>query len=146
MGQYKDEIDVVAHNFNNSTLTFDNKHAATGSEMFQAERTNDELSVFEVGDGTAQFVESPSRIGEFTYQTLEAGPTNKYLWALRDERRSFPVSMVDASAPELDSSGKKCRIMKPPAIVRDKEAKTVEWKFLVTYLKMKGDGYRLEAE
>ena len=145
MGQYKDEIDVVAHNFNNSTLTFDGEHKAQGCEMFQAERTEDEVTVQETADGMAIFVESPSKTGEFTAQILEASPTTKYLWDLRKNGKAFKVNFADTAATNLDASGKYCRIAKPPAIVRDKEAKTNEWKFVVTYLKMEGDSYRLES-
>jgi hypothetical protein len=144
MTQYKDDIDVVPHNFNNTTLTLGGEHTAEGLEMVQAERTEDEVSLFTVNSGMAIFVENPKKIGEFTVQILEASPTTKWLWDKRRARKAFKIDMADTAAPNLDVSGRFCRIMKPPAIVRDAEAQTVEWKFLVAYLEMEGDSYRLE--
>ncbi|MCK5610777.1 hypothetical protein KAR91_53385 [Candidatus Pacearchaeota archaeon] len=146
MTQYQDEVDAVAHNFNNSVLTLGGTHNVQGPEMFSAERVDDEVTWQKVASGMAIAVEDPSKLGLFKLQVLESSPTTKYLWDKRRTRKSFKISMSDASAPALDCSAKFCRIAKPPITVRSGEVQVVEWTFGTGYLEMEGDSYRLESD
>jgi hypothetical protein len=145
MVQYKDDVDIVAHNFNNTTLTFAGEHNAVGLEMVEVDRDEDEVETQSVADGMAISVENPIKTGTFKCQVLEAGPTTDWLWAKRNERKSFKITLTDTASPNLNCVGRKCRIAKPPTIKRGKEADVTEWTFVVPYLDMQGGSYRLEA-
>lgn len=145
MGQYKDKIDTVPHNFNNSVATLDGDHKITGLEMLEVERDEDEVETQSVADGTAIFVENPIRTGTVTFQILESSPTTDYMWALREARAAFKFNFKDSSAPNLNCGGKYLRITKPPVVKRGKEADVVEWVCRATYLDVKGGSYKLET-
>jgi len=145
MAKYKDRINYVDHDFNNSSLTINGAHVAQGLESIEVELDEDEVDVVKVGDGTGIFVNDPSRSGTIKFQILEASATNDVMWALRTAGTSFPISFLDSSAPNLDCHGNNCRIQKPPVVKRSKEVDIVEWVCKCVYLDVKGGAYSLQS-
>ena len=145
MAKYRDRVNYVDHDFNNTTLSINGTHIAEGVEMVEVELDEDETTVQKVADGTGIFVNDPSRSGTFKFQILEASATNDIMWALRAANSSFKVSLLDVAAPNLDCHGNQCRIAKPPVVKRGKEADVVEWSLICVYMDVKGGSYSLQA-
>lgn len=145
MAKYRDRVNYVDHDMNNTTITIDGTHLAEGVEMVEVELDEDETTIQKVADGTGIFVNDPSRSGVIRLSILEASATNDELWAKRAANSSFKVSVLDTAAPNLDCHGNQCRIAKPPVVKRGKEADVVEWVFICVYLDVKGGSYSLQS-
>ena len=143
MGYYKDEVEVVAHNINNLTVTVDKDTTLTGIESVEIERKEDEVDTLETSDGLSIFVENPSKAGSIKIQMLEASQETGKMWTLRKNNSFFAISCMDAAIENFDCSGKRFRIKKAPIIVRDKEPKMLEWECVTTYLKSEGGTWKL---
>lgn len=145
MGVYKDSRDYVDHDFNTTTVTVNSEHKVEGLEMLEVEMDEDEVSVQKSGDGLGIFVVDPSTSGTIKLTILEASATNDIMWALHKSGASFPVSVLDTAAPNLNCSGKKMKIVKRPVIKRSKEHDMIEWVCIAVYLKAEGGSYSLAA-
>jgi hypothetical protein len=145
MAIYRDRVNYVDHDFNNTTLSIDSDHVAQGLQMIEIELDEDETDIQKVADGTGLFVTNPSRSGTIKFQILEASATNDKMWELRESNSSFPVSLLDTAAPNLNCRGSYCRIGKPPVVKRGKEADVVEWMCKCIYLDVKGGSYSLQS-
>lgn len=145
MAVYRDRVNYVDHDMNNTTLTINGTSVAEGVEMIEVELDEDETTVQKVADGTGIFVTDPSRSGVIRFQILEASATNDTMWALRTANSSFKLSILDTASPNLDCHGNYCRIAKPPVVRRGKEADVVEWVCICVYLDVKGGSYSVQA-
>lgn len=145
MAVYRDRVNYVDHDMNNTTLSINGEHVAQGVEMIEVELDEDETTVQKVADGTGIFVTDPSRSGVIRFQILEASATNDIMWDLRAANSSFKVSVLDVAAPNLDCHGNYCRVAKPPVVKRGKEADVVEWVLICVYLDVKGGSYSLQS-
>lgn len=144
MGQYINQINTVAHTFNNSTLMIGKDHKAQGIDSFEWERDEDEATTQEVADGTTILVLTPSTKGVIKLSVLESSPTTNAIWELYRAKATFPMTFTDTAAPDLKFSAVQCMVQKVPATGREKEAKVVEWLFVAPYISCNGAGYRLE--
>lgn len=146
MVAYKDQLDTVAHNFANSTLTIDGEFTVDGLEEWAVELDEDEVTTQSVADGTAVFNESPVLTGTITFSSLEAPASTDKLWAKLEAGEPVKVAFVDSACPNLNAGAKRARFMKRPVVRRGKEADVVEWTLVATYIKSKSGSYKVEAE
>lgn len=145
MARYKDPINYVAHNFNNTTILIDGEHKALAVHMIECEMAEDENGVYKVDDGTGIFWEETSREGVFKLQIMQASSTNNKLYELFEANNQFQFAVTDANSEEFNCSAQKCKIKKRPVEKRAKEHDVVEWEIISIYMTLKGGGYRLEG-
>lgn len=143
MTVYKDVVNFVPHNLVNSVFTVDGENNLNGIETIEVEFDEDEVTFQAVADGMAIANENPIRKGQLRVSFLEASPSSKVMWDLRESGAFFPVSFSDSASPDLKANGQYCRIMKPPVLKRLNETDITEWVIVTGYLKARGGGYKL---
>ena len=142
---YRDEINVVPHDFTTTVITFDGEHKAQGVDVLEVTKTDDTYSNRGVADGTAIHQKNASRIGQIRIEILEATATSDYLWSAYENDRAVSIAIADSNAPNLKVNNSLCHILKPPMLVRKNETENVEWIFNTNYLNYRGGSYRLES-
>lgn len=148
MGIYKDEINVVAHDFNSTTVTIKN-----GDDIFNVQGIDalsvvvdeDRATVSAVADGMALHNLNPITTGVVTITVLEASPTTDKLWTVKSDDGEIEITVIDSNAPNLAAGGKRFRLMKAPELKRENEGDKVVWTFNAPYVKVKGGSYSLSS-
>jgi hypothetical protein len=145
MTTYKDEVDTVPHDFNNSTLTIDGEFNVDGLEEWSVEMDEDEVTITSASDGTSVFNESPIKTGTITFSALEAPASTDKLWEKLESGDSFKIAFTDSAVPNLKVNAGRSRFVKRPTINRTRESEPVEWTIRCTYLNSKSGSYKVEA-
>ena len=142
---YRDEINVVPHDFTTTTVVLNGEHTVQGLDVLEVSKTDDTYSNKAVADGTAVHQKNNSRIGQIRMEILEASATSDVLWDAYENDTAIQVAIVDSNAPNLKVNNTYCRIQKQPMLVRKGEVENVEWILNANYLNYRGGSYRLES-
>lgn len=104
---------------------------AEGS-LVQAEKNEDDVSMYVGSQGEVTFVDSADNTGTITLTLKHDSPSNRKLMELRNDKEPFSVRVTDKNFDgDVSVGGSQARIQKAPPFNRGDSVEETEWAILV---------------